>query len=122
MLVGGLSLFGGMVVSRLLEASGEDGGRARSVILFNLLGGPSHQDMFDMKPQAPEEIRGEFQPISTSLSGLQICEHLPNTARLMHKACLIRSVTHNYNAHNPLNIMTGYLEGDPKQLSPETRR
>lgn len=123
MRVGGLSLFAGMTIPRLLAAAGEGGrkphGRARSVVLFNLLGGPSHQDMFDMKPQAPVEIRGEFQPIATSLPGLQICEHLPNTARLMHKACLIRSVTHNYNAHNPLNIMTGFLGGDPNQLRPE---
>jgi hypothetical protein len=82
------------------------------VILFNLLGGPSQQDMFDMKPLAPVEIRGEFQPINTSLPGLQICEHLPRTAGLMHKACLIRSVTHMYNAHNPLPIMTGFTGGN----------
>jgi hypothetical protein len=121
MRVGGLSLFSGMTVPRLLAASEREpsSGRARSVILFNLLGGPSHQDMFDMKPEAPAEIRGEFQQISTSLPGLQICEHLPETAKLMHKACLIRSVTHGYNAHNPLNIMTGFLHGDPKQLKPE---
>ena len=53
------------------------GGPARSVILFNLLGGPSHIDMFDLKPDAPDGIRGEFRPIATSLPGLQICEHLP---------------------------------------------
>ena len=64
-------------------------------------------------------MRGEFQPIATSLPGLQICEHLPKTARLMHKACLIRSVTHAYNAHNPLPIMTGFTGGDLGQLRPE---
>lgn len=121
--VGGLSLFAGMSVAQLFThaatAADAKPARAKSVILFNLLGGPSHQDMFDMKPTAPAEIRGEFEPIATSLPGLQICEHLPNTARLMHKACLIRSVTHNYNAHNPLNIMTGFLNGDPRQLRPE---
>ena len=119
--VGGLSLFAGMSVPRMLAAAGgaKPKGRAKSVILFNLLGGPSHQDMFDLKPNAPKEIRGEFKPIASSLSGLQICELLPNTAKLMHKACLIRSVTHGYNAHNPLNIMTGFLKGDPKQLKPE---
>ncbi|MBP85654.1 MAG: hypothetical protein CMJ64_02890 [Planctomycetaceae bacterium] len=122
MRVGGLSLFGGMTVPRLLAAAGDrDGpsGRAKSVVLFNMLGGPSHQDMFDMKPLAPKEVRGEFQPIATSVPGLQICEHMPNTAKLMHNACLIRSVTHGYNSHNPLNIMTGFLGGDPKQLRPE---
>ena len=67
--------------------------------------------MFDLKPLAPAEIRGEFRPIATSVPGLQICEHLPRTARLMHKVCLIRSVTHAYNAHNPLPIMTGFTGG-----------
>jgi len=68
-------------------------------------------DMFDMKPNAPAEIRGEFQPIATSGPGLQICEHLPNLARLMHKACLIRTFTHGFNAHQPLPFMTGYTDG-----------
>ena len=94
-------------------------GAARSVILFNLLGGPSQLDMFDMKPGAPLEIRGSFQPIQTSVPGVQICEYLPNTARIMHKLSLIRSVTHNYNAHNPLNIMTGFSLGNPAALVPD---
>lgn len=112
--VGGLSLFAGMSLPRLLEASTATStrrGRARSVILFNLLGGPSHIDMFDMKPGAPAEIRGEFEPIRTSLPGLDICEHLPRMARWMHKSTLIRTVTHNYNAHNPLAMMTGFAGG-----------
>src|SRR5438552_6691132 len=118
--VGALSLCGGMTLPRLLEAAqkpngGRKGGTAQSVILFNLLGGPSHQDMFDMKPEAPPEIRGAFRPIATSLPGLQICEHLPQTAKWMHKATLIRSVTHTYNAHNPLAMMTGYI-GENAQI------
>ena len=118
--VGGLSLFGGMTLPNFLaaaEAGRKPRGSARSVILFNLLGGPSHQDMFDLKPDAPAEIRGEFHPISTSLPGLQICELLPNTARLMHRATLIRSITHNYNAHNPLAMMTGFPNGENGQLT-----
>src|SRR5215472_327850 len=80
--VGGLSLFAGMTLPRLLQASAskpasaKQRGRAKSVILFNLMGGPSHLDMFDMKPDAPGEIRGEFRPVATSLPGLHICEHL----------------------------------------------
>ena len=81
MRVGGLSLFSGMSLPRLLRAAESKPavrpGRAKSVILFNLLGGPSQMDMFDMKPDAPVEVRGEFQPIDSSLPGLQICEHLP---------------------------------------------
>ncbi len=94
-------------------------GRAKSVILFNLLGGPSQLDMFDMKPSAPAEVRGEFTSIPTSVPGLRICEHLPNIARLMHKMTLIRTVTHGYNAHNPLNIMTGWSLGNQAALRPD---
>ncbi len=115
--VGGLSLFTGLTVPRLLEASAKASeprrARAKSVILFNLLGGPSHLDMFDMKPNAPAEIRGEFRPIATSLTGLRICEHLPNIARMMHKACLIRTISHAYNSHDPLPIMTGFTGANP---------
>ena len=118
---GGLSLFGlnlpGLLQARDQTISGKPGqpqARAKSVILFNLLGGPSHIDMFDLKPNAPAEIRGEFQPIATSLPGLQICEHLPNTAKLMHKACLIRTISHTYNSHDPLAIMTGFTSGNPQ--------
>jgi hypothetical protein len=121
MRVGGLSLFAGATLPRLLRASGLDRpvARAKSVILFNLLGGPSQMDMFDLKPHAPAEVRGEFRPIDTSVPGVQVCEHLPHVARLMHKACLIRTVTHGYNAHNPLNIMTGWSGGNFAQLRPE---
>lgn len=113
--VGGLSLFG-MSLPQILQAAEQSRGpgRIKSVILFNLLGGPSHQDMFDMKPDAAVEVRGEFQPIDTSLPGLQICELMPNVAKLMHKASLIRTVSHQMNTHDPLPIMTGYDLKDPK--------
>ncbi len=120
MRVGGLSLFGGMTLPRLLRAAGQKpAGPAKSVILFNLLGGPSQMDLFDLKPDAPPEIRGEFTSIETSVPGLRICEHLPNIAKIMHKTALIRTVTHGYNSHNPLNIMTGWSLGNPAALSPD---
>ncbi|MCH8828079.1 MAG: DUF1501 domain-containing protein [Planctomycetes bacterium] len=104
--LGGLSLPGFL---RARESSPSDQpAKAKSVILINLLGGPSHLDMFDMKPDAPVEIRGEFRPISTSLSGVQICEHLPLTARTMHHTTLIRTHTHRYNTHSPYNLLSGY--------------
>jgi Protein of unknown function (DUF1501) len=65
---------------------------ARSCILVYLLGGPPHQDMFDLKPEAPAEIRGPFDPIATTVPGLQICELLPKLAGLAGKYALIRSV------------------------------
>jgi hypothetical protein len=121
--VGGLSLLSGLQIPGLGEAADSNtskpSGPAKSVILFNLLGGPSQLDMFDMKPAAPVEVRGEFKSIQTSLPGLQICEHMPNIARMMHKTTLIRTVTHGYNSHNPLNIMTGWSLGNPAALSPD---
>lgn len=116
---GGLSLFGSMTLSRLLQAAaaapGPKTARCRSIILVNLFGGPSHLDMFDLKPDAPAEIRGEFKPIATSLPGLDVCEHLPRLARWMHKATLIRSVTHVYNSHNPYAMLTGFTGGDDRE-------
>src|SRR4051794_40202224 len=63
--------------------------RARSVILLFLNGGPSHLDMWDLKPDAPEEIRGTFRPIATRVPGIQISEHLPTMAAVMDKSVLI---------------------------------
>src|SRR6516162_11079159 len=60
-------------------------GKAKSVILLYLLGGAPTQDMFDLKPEAPEKIRGEFKPIDTNAAGVQICELLPLSAQWMHK-------------------------------------
>src|SRR5262245_47414513 len=65
--------------------------RAKSVIFVFLTGGLSHHDSFDMKPEAPAEIRGEFQPIATNVPGLQICEHLPLLARRADRYSLVRS-------------------------------
>jgi hypothetical protein len=75
--------------------------RATSCILFFLQGGQSQLETFDMKPAAPDGIRGEFNPISTTVPGLQICEHLPRLASLAHKYGLIRSMTHRASNHNP---------------------
>jgi hypothetical protein len=116
---GGLSLFGSMTLPRLLQAHDHlpegSSAPARSIILLNLFGGPSHLDMFDMKPDAPAEVRGEFRPIATSLPGVQVCEHMPRTAQRMHMATLIRSVSHGYNSHNPYAVLTGFAGGDDRE-------
>jgi hypothetical protein len=83
-------------------------GKAKSVILLYLLGGAPTQDMFDLKPNAPEKIRGEFKPIASNVTGIQVCELLPRTARWMHKAALVRSVNHKAGCHNPLPSYSGY--------------
>jgi len=85
--------------------------RVKSLILIDLFGGPSHLDMFDPKPAAPEEIRGEFSSIPTVLPGIRISEHLPNLAKRLDQTCLIRTVSHRYNSHNPYAVMTGFTGG-----------
>ncbi len=90
-------------VSALREsvaASGESPSRPRSVIYIFLSGGLGQHDSFDMKPEAPENIRGEFRPISTRTTGTQICEHLPMLAERSEKWSLVRSLTHPYNEHS----------------------
>src|SRR5579872_480878 len=71
--------------------------------------------MFDMKPAAPEQVRGEFKPIDTSVPGLSICELLPLTARIMDRTALIRTYSHRYNSHNPYNVYTGFDGGDDRE-------
>src|ERR1051326_8919698 len=100
MTVGALSVLGGafnlpsllaIEQSRTAEARP---GKAKSVILLYLHGGAPTQDMFDLKPSAPVEIRGEFEPIATSAPGIQICEHLPRMSRWMHRCAPGRAVNH----------------------------
>ncbi len=74
--------------------------KARSLIVFALEGGPAHQDLWDMKPDAPEGIRSAFRPIDTTVPGLSFCEHLPNLARQAHHLALVRSVHHTIVDHN----------------------
>ena len=89
--VGALSLLGGLLnlpsLLALEQARGPRArpGKARSVLLFCLQGGPATQDMFDLKPGAPAGIRSEFKPIATSAPGITVCECLPGMARWMHK-------------------------------------
>ena len=64
----------------------------KAVIMIYMVGAPPHQDMYDLKPNAPSEIRGEFHPIDTNVPGIQICEHLPRLASIMDKLVPLRSV------------------------------
>src|SRR5262245_16399018 len=81
-------------------------GSARSCILVYLLGGPSHLDMWDLKPDAPAEIRGPFKLIATSVAGIQVCEHLPLLARQANRLALVRSVTYPNNDHPFMTYQT----------------
>ncbi len=92
---------------------------ARAVIFVFLTGASSHLDTFDMKPDAPAEVRGEFKPISTNVSGIQICEHLPELAKRMDRLALVRSMTHKNAGHLPAthHVLTGYpIPGIPEDL------
>src|SRR5258705_4578784 len=88
----------GFSLANLLAAE-RVGARAKSVILVFLGGGLSHHDSFDLKPDAPEEIRGKYKPIATNVTGLKIGELLPNMARTMDKVCLVRSGSHENDHH-----------------------
>jgi len=102
--VGGLGLLG-LTLPQLLKAEALAKGRgpkprAKSVIFLFQWGGPSHIDMFDMKPNAPEQIRGPHKPISSNADGIEVSEHLPKTSRIMDKVTLVRSVHHTMKNHN----------------------
>jgi hypothetical protein len=115
---GGLG-FLGLSLPRLFQAQScaaaaprESGfGRAKRCIFLFMWGGPSHLDTFDLKPGAPSDIRGEFHPISTNITGIQVCEHFGNVAKVMDKLCVIRSLTHDDAAHLSSGhaTLTGHL-------------
>ncbi|HTG44798.1 MAG TPA: DUF1501 domain-containing protein [Verrucomicrobiae bacterium] len=106
--IGALGL-GGLSLPQLLEAEAKSSIRNshKAVIMIFLPGGPSHQDMFDLKMDAPLEVRGEFKPIPTTVPGLQICEHLPLLAGLMKKMVVIRSIVGATGGHDAIQCLTG---------------
>ena len=112
--VGGLAL-GGLALPQLLRAEAQAGvrGSRRSIIMVFLSGGPPHQDMFDLKPDAPAEIRGEFKPIDTNVPGIQICELLPRLAQRMDRLALLRSVVGSEGAHSAYQCMHGRPQKPP---------
>jgi hypothetical protein len=98
-------------------------GKARACILLYLYGSPPQHEVFDPKPDAPSDVRGELKPIATSVPGLHIGELLPRTARLMDRVTLIRSLTHPYNIHSAAYALTGVPTTDiPMELNPRDGR
>ena len=108
--IGALGL-GGLTLPRLLELEAAAGQKRshKSVIMVFLCGGPPHQDMYDIKIDAPVEIRGEFEPIKTAVPGIEICELLPNLARIMDKLVPIRSIVGCRDDHAGYQCFTGHL-------------
>src|SRR5437588_7337725 len=83
--------------------------RAKSAIMIYLPGGPTHMDMYDLKPDAPKEFRGEFNPIATNVTDVQICEHFPLQAKMWDKLAVVRSVV-SVDEHSDSLVTTGYSD------------
>jgi hypothetical protein len=114
----------GLALPDLLRAAAAPGrtrqgpfGRAKACILAFLFGAPAHQDIWDLKPQAPVELRGEFKPIATSVPGTHFGEHIPLVARQAHRLALVRSVSHPDNTHT---VAMHYMLTGHRHLQPNT--
>lgn len=117
--IGGFS-FGvsGLTLADLLraEAASPQPQARKSLINVFLAGGPPHQDMWEIKTEAPSEIRGEFRPIATNVTGIQICEVFPRLAQLMDKSAVIRSVVGCQGGHEAFQCMTGWGKNDLQNI------
>lgn len=115
--LGAISL-GGLTLAGLLraEAAAGIGSSQKAVINIHLGGGPSHQDMFDLKPNAPREFRGEFNPISTNVPGFDICELFPRLATMADKFAVIRSLIGMHDDHSNFHTQTGFGRNDLRNI------
>ncbi len=110
---------GGLTLADLMRAeaaSGQGSSGHKSIINIFLAGGPPHQDMWEIKTEAPSEIRGEFRPIPTNVPGIEICEVFPKLAGLMDKAAVIRSVVGCEGRHDGFQCMTGWKTQELKSI------
>ncbi len=117
--IGGLSFgAGGFTLADLLraEAASSQPKSHKSLINIFLAGGPPHQDMWEIKTDAPSEIRGEFRPIPTNVSGIEICEVFPRLAGMMDKAALLRAVVGCHGGHDAFQCMTGWGQNDLRSV------
>jgi len=105
----------GLTLGQLLRAEASAGIRSsrKSVILIYLVGGPPHQDMFDLKPDAPKEIAGPWKPVATNVNGIQICEAFPRLARMMDKLAIVRSLVGNQTDHDAAQVFNGHHPRKP---------
>ncbi|MFM7323227.1 MAG: DUF1501 domain-containing protein [Armatimonadota bacterium] len=114
--IGALGL-GGLSLPQLLAAEARAGvGQShKAIIMIYLPGGPAHQDMVDLKVDAPSDIRGEFKPIKTKVSGIEICEHMPRVAAMMDKFAIIRSLVGARDEHASNLCFSGYTQFETNQ-------
>ena len=115
--IGALGM-GGMALPDLLRLEAKDGKKSSTKALINvhLSGGPSHQDMWDLKPEAASEVRGEFRPIPTNVTGMEICELFPKLAKMADKFALVRGLVGSVDEHSYSTAMTGYRESELKSV------
>lgn len=114
--IGGLGL-GGAALPQILQAEAASSHKPldhKAVIMIFLAGGPPHQDMWDLKMDAPTEIRGEFRPISTNVPGIQICELFPRMAKMMDRFSVIRSMVGAGGGHDAVQCLTGRKANGPQ--------
>jgi Protein of unknown function (DUF1501). len=104
----------GLSLPQLLKAEAASGKRPKSVIMIYLVGGPPHQDMFDLKPEAPAEIAGPWRPIHTNVPGMEICEAFPRLARMADKLVTIRSIADSQAGHDAYQVFNGHHPRTPK--------
>ncbi len=105
----------GYSLPQFLAAETRDGTpRHKSIIMILLPGGPPHLDMYDLKPEAPAEIRGEFQPILSEVPGIEVCELMPRLARMMNEFVIVRSIVGGRDDHNVHQCLTG-RDSHPQQ-------
>jgi hypothetical protein len=106
----------GLTLSGLLraEAKAGIGSSQKSVIMIYLVGGPPHQDMFDLKPEAPKEFAGPWRPIETNVPGFEICEALPKLASMSDKLVAIRSLVGSQSGHDAIQVFNGHNPRKPK--------
>ncbi|MFN9721170.1 MAG: DUF1501 domain-containing protein [Planctomycetota bacterium] len=110
--VGGLSLADVLAAESSTDASSGTKLRHKSVIMVYLSGGMPHQDTFDLKPDAPAEVRGEFKPIDTTVPGVQFCELLPKLSMVADKCSIVRSVVGQRDEHSSFQNLTGFTMGE----------
>src|SRR5205823_4023280 len=110
----GLSDAIGLQRAQAAVPQGRHFGQAKACILLYKYGSPSQHETFDPKPNAPAEVRGEMKAIATRVPGIQVCEHLPRTARIMDRLTVVRSLTHPYPLHGTVYAMTGIPNVDTR--------
>ena len=112
--IGGLGMTG-LGLPQLLQADAAGNSQKhKSVIMIYLVGGPPHQDMFDLKPDAPKEVAGPWRPIQTTVPGMEICEAFPLLAKQMDKAVIVRSIVGSQSGHAAIQCFNGHHPRRPK--------